>query len=133
LGTPNQSANPLSSEMNSAQTALQPPLRDVWFQLVDAKGDHYMHASVDMVELPSGAVIANFCDAVQDDYAHGHLYGIASSSLLVYENKTAFSVENALQMDSLLDGRGAIQDDALIVVVPPFVDIPVAPSFPSNY
>ena len=67
----------------------------VWFLLVDsATGQLYKGTTADIVSLPPGYVIAQFRDAVKAKYSDSHLKGIASSNLLVYENKTAFDKRN---------------------------------------
>ncbi len=97
--------------MESAPVAQQPkpPLRNVWFQLIDEQGHTSKSASVDMVELPPDAIIVKFRDAVKAKYADSRLKGIAAADLAVYKNNDAF-VENqaVLRPGSLvedLDGR----------------------------
>ena len=103
--------------------------RLVWFLLVDAAdGKPYKGTSADKVSVAAPADVADFRDAVKTKYDQpGYLKEIPSGALLVYKNKFAFDKRNATEKDKEepplkssfpLDGLGATEEDALVVVVP---------------
>ena len=78
------------------------------------------------MSLLQGSTVDQFRDAVKAKFADSLLSGIASSVLLVYERRSAFDGRGAygggqqpLRASQAVEGLGARENDALVVVVPP--------------
>ncbi len=95
----------------------------LWFQLFDENGNYYKNTSGTKVSVKNGDIVADFRDAVKAEYAE-ILSSVNAADLLVYVNKDAFDMRNALGIQAQLkpsyplDGLGNTKDEALVVVVP---------------
>ena len=117
----------------------------IWFHLYDYDtGLPYKGTRATSVLRSSLAVpiIDQFCDAVKVKYDQpGYLKDIPSGTLKVFKNKDSFdkrdskeekvnlqfsyNQEESLEEDSMVDGLGKSKKEALIVVVPLFVNEPL--------
>ncbi len=105
----------------------------LWLQLVDSAGQPHQGATVTSVSLPQGSMVDQFRDAVKAKFADSLLSGIASSVLPVYGSRSAFDGRGAdgggqppLRASQAVEGLGAREDDAVVVVVP----LAVTPDLP---
>ena len=96
----------------------------IWFLLLDsATGEPYKRTTADKVSVSSSADVADFRDAVKVKHSN-KLSSVDASQLLVYKNKASFDKRNSqngkeepLEVDSLVDGLGETEEEALIVAV----------------
>ena len=112
------------------QSSISSPSPLVWFLLLDSvTGKPYMGTTASSI-LRSRIVVPivdQFREAIIKKYKDEDsniLTGLASSQLSVYENKNAFDQRNAegkqepLKPSCKINGLGATEEEALIVVVP---------------
>ncbi|KAF0693323.1 Aste57867_15700 [Aphanomyces stellatus] len=93
-------------------------MANVWFALVDSKGEAYNGTSASKVKIPLDSDIKEFKDAVKEKYVDSHLKGIAQSDLFVYTNKAAFDgKDEPLGEGETIEDDGKLWTDPLFVVV----------------
>ena len=100
----------------------------VWFLLLDSTGEPYKGTTASKVSVSSSADVDDFREAVKAKNS-SILTDVASSQLFVYKNKAAFDKRNAqegkqepLKSSLSLNGLGATDEEALIVIVPSSVE-----------
>ena len=105
----------------------------VWFLIIGADGVPYKGVSVDKVSVHPTSDVVDFRDAVKAKQSN-KLSSVDSADLIVYKNKDAFGKRNAdqekvnqyivlsqeepLKSSRQINGLGATEEEALIVVVP---------------
>ncbi|KAF0685737.1 Aste57867_22416 [Aphanomyces stellatus] len=93
--------------------------KNVWFALVDSKGEAYNGTSASKVKISlDSTTIDQFRKAVKAEYVDSHLKGIAPSDLFVYANKAAFDgKDEPLGLGETIEDNGKLWTDPLLVVV----------------
>ncbi|KAF0704482.1 hypothetical protein As57867_006219, partial [Aphanomyces stellatus] len=101
--------------------------QDVWFALVDSKGQSYKKTRTTFVNVSPNISIGQFTKDVKAENPN-ILANIDPAQLHVYANKAAFDAENPvpLEEDSTIGTFGSSKKEALVVVVP--VEDLVAPA-----
>eukprot|EP00128_Syssomonas_multiformis_P017226 Colp12_sorted_trinity150504_noHs@72 len=95
-----------------------------WFQLNDPFGQPYKGVTADFVKLPPGSDIAQLRDAVKVKNGN-KLSSVDAVDLQIYPSKAAFErrdKEEPLQPYQLVDDIGKSAQEAVVVVVPTFLE-----------
>jgi hypothetical protein len=115
-----------SEKMSDNQQPTSSAPTFIWFQLIGSDGQPYKGTSATKVYFNSPPDVDQFRDAVKAKYNDSHLKGVASSNLKVYENKSVFlGKEEPLKSSVSLDGVGKTEEEALIVIVPSYLQKPI--------
>ena len=92
-------------------------MTNIWFQLVDSRGQPFRGAKVDFVSIPDTEFVAKFKKVVKSENPNT-LSTVDALNLIVYENQQKFNENTEFKKLSSKIQGGLDEDDPIIVVVP---------------